>query len=199
MIGKLNRRVTIRRWATQQDDGGGSDKVLVDAWDTWAQVEDRSGFSIHSQEQDQWQYDYKVTMRYAESRKVGSNDTIDYEDKRLKINSLSVKSEGSKRFIICRCSTIENITLDEVYNYPENYEVNTYYFTASGSGGEDSFTVPALINKKIISAFKDGVNFAQVTSFTEGKQFIYTQSTGQIQWSVPFEPGEQATVVYGNI
>lgn len=109
MIGQLNRRVTIKSWISSQDDSGGLISTQGTSYDIWARVEDRSGRTYLSQQQEQWSYDYKITFRYEVSRPVTSNMTIDYDSKRLVIRSLSFESEGGRRFCIARCSAIEII------------------------------------------------------------------------------------------
>lgn len=106
MIGELNRRVTIKSWTTTQDAGGGSTAVESGSYSLWAKVEDRSGAKNNGQGQTVWNYDYRITVRYETSRVILSNMTVDYDGKRLAINEVSFDSEGSKRFVVLRCTTI---------------------------------------------------------------------------------------------
>ena len=73
-----------------------------------------------------------------------------------------------------------------------------YEFTASG--GETGFTDPALINKQIIFASKDGIGNAKVVTGTPAsKEVKYVVSTGQLEWAIPFETGEIAVIGYQNL
>lgn len=202
MTGQLNRRVILRRWGSSVDDGGGILALLVSAWSRWAKVEDRQGSIVSPHAQEQWQYDYKITLRYEKSRPIQSNDTIDYDGKRLKIKSLSILEEGQRRYYVCRCTTIETLTLDNSF---ANYlDVDTYYYTGIGSvdpdvDGEVEFTVPSLNGKKIIGAFKDGVNFKVVTTEPDVTQKEMRVVSGVFKWSVPFVAGEVGTLQYTNV
>lgn len=105
MIRDLNRRVTIKAWGSTTDDAGGLTSVLTASYPIWAQVEDRSGKMMLGEQQREWSYDYKVTFRYEKSRVVTSGMTIDYDGKRLAINSISYINEGTRRYCTARCST----------------------------------------------------------------------------------------------
>jgi SPP1 family predicted phage head-tail adaptor len=111
MVKKLNRRVTVIVPGVTQNDQGGNVATELDSWTKWAQVENRSGSNSFPNQQQVWQYDYKVTMRYEPSRPTKSNYELEYENYRLKIESIEIDSEGYKGYEICRCSKIdENIT-----------------------------------------------------------------------------------------
>lgn len=107
MIGKLNRRVTIKRWTSSTDDAGGLTSVQTASYSIWAKVEPRNGAVFTGQEQTLWNYDYKVTFRYERSRVVQSNFTIDYDGKRLRINSISFENEGERKYSVARCTTTD--------------------------------------------------------------------------------------------
>lgn len=114
MIGQLNRRVQLKAWGSDQDDIGAPVKTLLASYAIWAQVEDRSGHLYLGQEQSTWNYDYKITFRYEKTRPISSNMTIDYDGKRLAINSVSYQNEGNRRFVVTRCTTTdEAVTIDE--------------------------------------------------------------------------------------
>lgn len=72
-------------------------------------------------------------------------------------------------------------------------------FTAAG--GETSFTNSLLINKDILAIHKDGIGNAKIiTSGTPiNKEAKYTASTGTIEWAIPFEPLEEAYVLYQDL
>lgn len=79
-------------------------------------------------------------------------------------------------------------------------KVKTYDYT--GIGGEDNFTPAAglLVNKSIVGAFKDGVEFRIISSGTPAsKEVKYTSSTGNFLWSIPFETGEPGFIQYQDI
>lgn len=110
----LNRRVTVLVPGATQNDQGGNVAEVLDSWDKWAQVEDRSGSNQFSNQQQVWDYDYKITMRFEVSRPTKSNYEIQYEGYRLKIESLSINTEGYKAYEICRCSKVdENVLTNE--------------------------------------------------------------------------------------
>lgn len=103
-IGQLNRRITIKPWTVTKDAGAGGTAVAGTTYTVWAKVEDRSGVPVTTQNQQQWNYDYKITFRYEISRPVTSNETIVYDGKTLTINSISFENEGNRKYIIARCS-----------------------------------------------------------------------------------------------
>lgn len=103
-IGSLNRRITIKSWTSTKDAGGGASTVESGSYSIWANVKDRSGTYITSQNQEQWNYDYKITFRYEISRPVTSNETIIYDGKTLTIHSISFENEGQRKYVIARCS-----------------------------------------------------------------------------------------------
>lgn len=108
---KLNRRVTVIIPGVTQNDQGGNEGSIIDSWEKWAQVENRTGGNQFTNEQQVWNYDYKITMRRETSRPTKSNYELQYEGYRLKIESLIIDSEGFKGYEICRCSKIdEDIT-----------------------------------------------------------------------------------------
>lgn len=111
MIGELNSRITVKTWASDQDEIGAPVKVLAGSYNIWAKVESRNGHLYLGEQQTTWNYDYKITCRYERSRPVGSNSTIDYDNKRLSINSISFENEGSRFWTVLRCSTTDE-TID---------------------------------------------------------------------------------------
>jgi SPP1 family predicted phage head-tail adaptor len=106
---KLNRRVTVQVTGATRNDQGGLVADVVDSWDKWAHVENRSGSNSSPLQQQVWDYDYKITMRFEKSRPTQSNYEIIYGTKRLKINSVSIDSEAFQFFEVLRCSTIDNL------------------------------------------------------------------------------------------
>lgn len=194
-IGEMRSQITLRRWAYQQDEAGGSEKVLTATWSVRAKVEDRSGTIVNPQSQDQWKYDYRISFYYEPSRIVISNDTIDYDGKRLRINSLSIKEEGMRREVIARCSTIENLPLDTSLT---TYKVRKYDYT--GTSGENTFSHASLIGKSILGAFKDGLEYQVILTGTPtGKQVKYNSISGGFLWSDSFEPGEHGLIQFTDV
>lgn len=108
MIGKLNRRITIKTSTNEQDEGGGLVAIETDSYEMWAQVEERSGIATIGFEQQVWNYDYRITVRYEKTRIIKSNQTIEFDGKTLSINSVSFQDEGKRRYTILRCSTTDN-------------------------------------------------------------------------------------------
>ena len=108
MIGKLNRRITIKTLDTDQDEGGGISAVETDSYTMWAQVEDRNGIPVTTEGQKIWNYDYKITVRYERSRIKKSNQIVEYDGKSLAIGSISFENEGNRKYAILRCSATDN-------------------------------------------------------------------------------------------
>lgn len=204
MIGKMKSRVTLKRWSTVKTSTGGVNKVLVKSVEVWARVEDRSGLLGQSQDKREWTYDSKITFRYDTGNTWQSGDTIDYDNYRYKINSLSIISEGSRMLYMARCSRsdkqIDDSSIAGIVSFWNYYGVGgESSFTANGSGMIIPNTNRDIRNKTIYGAFKDGENFEVITSgaFTpDVKQVRYTKSTGLFEWSVPYEPGEHTLIQY---
>lgn len=82
--------------------------------------------------------------------------------------------------------------------------LSRYQYT--GTGGETTISsfkdisgnVISLVGKKVVSFEKDGISYSkQITSGTPvDKQFLFNSSTGSIEISIPFEPGEEAWGFY---
>lgn len=105
MTGKLNSRVTFKKFGAVQDAGGGVSSELLNSYTVWAKVEDRNGATVTSEAQTLWNYDYKITVRHADW--VKSNLIIEYDDNVLQVQSVSFNSEGRRKFVVCRCSAID--------------------------------------------------------------------------------------------
>lgn len=213
-IGQMNRRITLKSWTAVQDLGGGSSPVNVLSYDKWAKVRARNGIPFTSEEQQVWNYDYEIITRYERSRISGSNFTIDFDSKRLRINSLSFENEGNRKWEVFRCTTIDaNIDPADDVSILSSFGTFDYY----GIGGEDDFTSASTItpigsapagvtiiprdirNKTILGAYKDGIEFNVILSGTfnpDIKQVLYTPATGNFLWSIPFEPSEHTLIQY---
>lgn len=118
MIGDYNRRITVRRWTTSQNDGGGLTAVEVENWTLWANIENRessavntgkrfggNGSSSDPQQQEQWANGFKVYVRYYPSKQIQNNDTIDYNGSRMLVNSVSTVNEGNAKTQVLFCTT----------------------------------------------------------------------------------------------
>ena len=157
-----------------------------------------------SQDKREWTYDSKITFRYDTGNTWQSGDTIDYDNYRYKINSLSIISEGSRMLYMARCSRsdkqIDDSSIAGIVSFWNYYGVGgESSFTANGSGMIIPNTNRDIRNKTIYGAFKDGENFEVITSgaFTpDVKQVRYTKSRGLFEWSVPYEPGEHTLIQY---
>lgn len=68
----------------------------------------------------------------------------------------------------------------------------------TGTGGEFSFTDPLLVGKEVLSIHKDGLGFSKIiTSGTPiNKEAKFDSTAGTIEFGVPFEPTEEAFVLY---
>lgn len=112
----LNRRGEVIVIGSAQNDQGGNipGGVEVDRWEKWMHIEDRSGGNSFPYQQQVWEYDAKIIMRYERTRPTKSNYYIEYENARYKINSVSIDSEGYKGYEVCRCSKVDaNITTEQ--------------------------------------------------------------------------------------
>lgn len=193
----MNRIIIARAWAAIKNNQGGLDPIEIGSWQMFAAVEDRTGSSTSPYNQEIWTYDYKIKIRYAPSRVIGSNYTIDYDGKTLKINSIATVKEGYKHYSEIKASVIDNsISTGSSGSNPPLPQIRSYIFTAVG--GETSFT--ALANKQIFSVSKDGIVFDIITTGAldaEKKQVKIT--TGQLfEFLIPFAAGETANVLYIN-
>lgn len=205
MIGELNRRITFKSWGSSKDEGGGPIPVLLLSYTIWAKVEDRSGYLYTGEQQAQWNYDYKITFRYEKSRVVKSNYTIDYDNKRLSINSVSFENEGTRKYAVARCSTTD-VNIDTSGDIIASIHTYDYYgiaheleFTADGTAMTSPNIPRDLRSKTIIGAFKDGVEFEVILSGSPDptkKQVLYNPGTGRFLWSVAYEPAEHTLIQY---
>ncbi len=115
MLTNLNRRVTvIIPGRTVSDQGGNENATPIDTWEKWAHIDNRTGSNAFTNQQQTWQYDYKVIMRFERTRPTQSNYEIQYDGYRMKVESVSIDSEGYKGYEICRCSKIDEVvTINE--------------------------------------------------------------------------------------
>lgn len=195
---KYNRRIRVVGYGTTQNAIGSPVATVVADWPMWANVRDRSGSFSNPFQQIVWQYDYEISVRYERSRVIGSNYLIQYDGKMLVIDSVSIKNEGYRAEAIIRCHGVDDSTGTgsggSVTPVPQ---IGVYNYT--GTGLEDGeFTSTELAGRYVFSATKDGVNFKilRETGTPVDKQVLNTKATGKMEWSVLFEPGEEAIVLY---
>lgn len=105
---KLNRRVTIERYEYTTDEYGGTESVLAESWQKWAQVDVQSGRVVQQVNSVLWSYDTRIIMRRFASRPTRSNYIILYEGERYMVNSVSIENEGFKHYEVCRCTRIDS-------------------------------------------------------------------------------------------
>lgn len=109
-VRKYNRIVWVVEytWAAG-NQGWNKEAVEVQRYKKWAHVENRTGSNSFPYGQQVWQYDYKIMMRFERTRPTKSNFMIEYAGKQLKIESLSIDSEGYKDEEVCRCSVVDEV------------------------------------------------------------------------------------------
>ena len=196
MIGQLNRRVTLKSYGSTQDEAGGLVPVTTASYSLWAKVEDRNGREFTNQQQEQWTYDYKVTFRYEKSRIVKSNMTIDYDGKRLKINSLSFSNEGNRKYCVARCSASDLIEVDSgepIEPGSSNSNLNIMFRVGDEgrpADGDIDYIIPELIGLEADSfaIWRNGLPMWLTTEYT------FDRTTGTITLVVAddkFNEGEQ--------
>lgn len=110
---KLNRRVTVQEMGSVKNDQGGLEAVILRSWEKWAHVDDRTGTNSNPYQQQVWEYDYKITMRFYDSIPTKSNYQIVYKTKVLKIESLSIDSESFHALEICKCKVVDENVITE--------------------------------------------------------------------------------------
>ena len=204
MLYKLNRRVKIRRWGTIKNEFGGLVPIEVAHWYKWAEVRasnwinldmynTRSGRSLNDYQQEKWEYDTTVILRYESERPTRSNDTIEYEGYLYKINSITVNNEYARNFEIIKCSKI-----DESINNDAPMDLNTIqFYNYTGLGSETSFIYTGFIGRHVFNVFKDGIQYVIINSGTPvGKEVVVNDNTGELTWGIQFEDGEVATVLF---
>ena len=196
MIGQLNRRVTLKSYGSTQDEAGGLVPVTTASYSIWAKVEDRNGREFTNQQQEQWSYDYKVTFRYEKSRPVKSNMTIDYDGKRLKINSLSFSNEGNRKYCVARCSASDLTEVDSgepIEPGSSNSDVNIMFRVGdedAPADGDTTYSNSELvgIESDSFAVWRNGLPMWLTTEYT------FDRTTGTITLVVAddkFNEGEQ--------
>lgn len=204
MLYNLSARVTIKRWTTIKNEFGGLVPMEVASWEKWADVKISnwqsadytiaSGVLNKEYQQDKWQYDTNIILRYEKERPTKSNDTIIYEGNTYTIDSISINTESAKSFEIIKCSKIDQNINDDAPMDTDNIKVANY---TSEVGGEYIIVLPELIAKNVFGAFKDGIQFVvKTTGSANGKEVKFNSATGELTWGQLFEDGEVATILY---
>lgn len=190
---KLNRRVTVKRYTTSQNEIGGLVAVLTGSWTKWADVFDRTGTMQKQYDQSQWSVDNIMVMRYEEDRALRSNDVLEYESENYRIDNIQIRQEGHKYWEYVQVTKIDEDINSEAPMDTGNIKVFNY----TATGGEYEFIEPLLIGKSVFNVFKDGVQYVIITTGPiDGKVCDYEDSTGTFTFGTLFEPGEIATILY---
>lgn len=103
MIGAMRNKITFSVWTNTKDAGGGLVPSVSSTFEVWANIEARSGFMQTGNDQRQWPYDYKITVRF--DTRVNEKLTISHSGKDLQIGSMQIQEEGKNKFLVLRCST----------------------------------------------------------------------------------------------
>ena len=104
MLSQMNEQILISTYTASQDAGGGVSKSVASSYTTWAKVEDRTGSTAINAGQRQINYDYKITVRYYDSRQITTAQTVTYQSKALSINGIKRLTEGLLTHQILYCS-----------------------------------------------------------------------------------------------
>ena len=103
MIGNMRNKITFSVWTHTKDNGGGLTPSVSSTFEVWANIEARSGFIQTANDQRQWPYDYRITVRYDD--RINEKLTITHSGKVLQINSMQIQDEGKNKLLVLRCST----------------------------------------------------------------------------------------------
>jgi SPP1 family predicted phage head-tail adaptor len=191
MIGEMRHKIQVYDFVSVKNSSGGIFPVLANSYDVWAKVENRSGGRFFDNSQNKWEYEYRITIRYNSTFK--SDHNIYYDGKIMAIKEMVNQDEKGKRFLVLKCGVIDdNITKSIVM------AGTVYRYEYSGVGGEFSFQDNSLINRRIVSVFKDGIGFSELltTGTPTAKQVVYNDDLGTLTFAIPFEPDEKAFVLY---
>jgi len=103
----MRNHIIVNQYTTTESDAGGTSSVLAASYNIWSKVENRSGSTQTGNGQLQWQYDYKITIRYDRLKAIKQNDEVVYDAKKLLIQSVQIIDEGRKNFLVLRCTTLD--------------------------------------------------------------------------------------------
>lgn len=118
---------------------------------------------------------------------TNSSDTAGYSD----MNFFTIELKGT--------GVITQIFTAQPPVPEEGVQVERYPY--SGVGGETGFTDAALIGKEILEVVKDGIGCSAIllSGTPIGKEVKYVSATGEFLFGIPFEPDEQAYILYQDI
>src|SRR4249919_520249 len=128
MISEFNRRVTIRKYAFAQDDGGGNVKSLTSSYPIWAKVEPTAGNKSLDNLQVAYTKTFKVKVRWEQSRILDHTDEIVYNDNLLVIQNITKEVEGRTNFL-------------NIDTYTTNEKLVVVTFTADWGWSQTKFTL----------------------------------------------------------
>ena len=104
-IGAMNRYPIFYNETSVTDTAGGSSSVETERWQSWAEIQDRTGATIFTQSQEISNYDYRVRVRFDD--RFSTLTGMIYEGQVCKAGSMTIESEGQKRFIVLQYSKTE--------------------------------------------------------------------------------------------
>lgn len=103
----MRNHIVVNQYTTIETDTGGTNSVLSASHSVWAKVENRNGTMQTGNGQMQWNYDYKITIRFDRLKAIKQNDEVVYDSKKLLIQSVQNVDEGRKNYLVLRCTTID--------------------------------------------------------------------------------------------
>jgi hypothetical protein len=112
---------------------------------------------------------------------TSSDDTGSYAD----VSTFSINLQGTGALI-------------EVFTPTPTAPTTMQRLEYTGIGGEYSFTDTILIGKTILAAHKDGIGNSKLilTGTPLNKEVKFDSATGLVEWGIPFEPNEEAYILY---
>lgn len=98
----MNRRPTFYNESFTVDAGGGPTGTITEQWQSWAQIDNRTGNTYAAQATELTSYDYRVRVRF--DGRFNSNTTMVYEGQVCKCGSMEIETEGYKNYLVLRFS-----------------------------------------------------------------------------------------------
>lgn len=198
--GQYKSRITVNRYGKTQSASGGLQSVLVDSWEKWASIENRSGSVQVSSNQKEWSYDYKITLRYSPTQTERSNDFVIYNGIKMLIREVQRVNEGQIRELVLRCSFVEQQTTVETVNA---FNMVTWY-VADGTEGntlvmDGTGGTLNLLNKTVTEVNRENEEFKPVASPSDtpdNREFRWTMATRTILFANDLGAGERVKITY---
>lgn len=190
---KYNRRVYIVAFNNLQNDIGSPVREVVAAWQMWAHVNDRSGFITNDFQQQVYEYRYEVSVRFERTRRIGSTYYIYYDDKILKIESLSLVNEAYRAEVVMRCIAIDDQSgTGEGGSVTPLPQIGVYNFFLA------DFNPSVIAGRFVFWAGVDGLYYVilRETGTPIGKQVLNIKATGAMTWGIDPEPTQELTLLY---